>query len=328
MASGDMVALFADVPSMERVDELSRLLIPLAAARVLLQHFEPQKSELEMALAGALRCLKETVVGTYVHRWQLMPEQDQDPDLELVKLGGLSTPVEEEEGQSELEHRLLAVRKAASFDLVVLLDGLDRMAEPSTLAPVLAKGVLLLQRCGIGVVVAGPQQLRYRHLRALRDRFTNVHVHGAIDTADSSGARFLEQVLAQRSDDEMLPSASRARLVELSAGLIRDLVALARNAGEEAYAAGAQVITPEHVALAADRFGRGRIQGITSEMARRLTELSPRPGRPLELAFTPATDVDIELLLHGLLVELSSTPPRYVVHPTIEPLVPGLRKSA
>ena len=113
-----------------------------------------------------------------------------------------------------------------------------------------------------------------------------------------------------------------------SGGVVRDLVALVRNVGEEAYASGAASVTASHVERAADRFGRGRLLGIDVATAARLVELRPRFGNAPDLTFTPATDVDIAQRLHGILVEIAGTPTRRIVHPTIEPLVAELRRTA
>jgi hypothetical protein len=106
---------------------------------------------------------------------------------------------------------------------------------------------------------------------------------------------------------------------------VRDLLSLARAATEEAYRLGAGKVEEEHVHTAAEQFGRNLVVGITDEMIDRLKSLPLPPVPGLPFSFTPATETDIRLLLRRLIIEVPSAPVSYILHPTIVPLVRGIR---
>jgi hypothetical protein len=95
-----------------------------------------------------------------------------------------------------------------------------------------------------------------------------------------------------------------------------------------AYSSGADVIEPEHVDAAADRFGRSLLLGISVEAANRLLALRlPKgPGRFVE--FTATTELDIDLLLRRLVIEFPGVPSQFALHPTIRPLLRGFRRQS
>lgn len=71
--------------------------------------------------------------------------------------------------------------------------------------------------------------------------------------------------------------------------------------------------------------------GITQPQATRLHDfvehqLSRRKRVPVAkpLHFTLATELDLSLLLGRLIIEVDDLPRRYIPHPTIVPLIPGL----
>jgi hypothetical protein len=85
------------------------------------------------------------------------------------------------------------------------------------------------------------------------------------------------------------------------------------------------------VNVAADRFGRDLLLGTTKEMLLRLKDLFPRrplrPGAPVGPAgasFAITTEVEQRLLMDRLIIEVPDVPIRYIPHPAIVPLIPGL----
>ncbi|XYH92606.1 hypothetical protein ACMHYB_32610 [Sorangium sp. So ce1128] len=257
-------------------------------------------------------------------------EDDSYYDSVWVK-GILDEPQPSEDVQT-LAKALRLVHGALRRKLVILFDGLDRVTDVARVASVLAEDVPAIGRAGIGLVVVGHQHLRFGPHRFVEQEFETVHLHGAARVDTPEGETFLKEVLRTRVGEDVLPPESADALTRWSGGLMRDLVALGRAACAEAYADGSDTIRPDHINIAADRFGRDLLLGCTREMASRLKELLPRKSLAPKVAprsgdlpdFTVATELDQKLLLERLIIEVPGTPVRYILHPTIVSLIPGL----
>ncbi|WP_437590078.1 hypothetical protein [Sorangium sp. So ce1000] len=258
----------------------------------------------------------------------------EDESDEYVFVKGILDEPRPSENVETLAEALRLVHGALRRKLVLLFDGLDRVAELERLASVFAEDVPVMRRAGVGFVVVGPQHLRFSPQRSIEQEFETVHLHGATGVDSPEGQAFLSAVLRARIGGDVLPPESAHAIVRWSGGLMRDLVALGRAACAEAYAGGSDTIQPEHVDIAADRFGRDLFLGCTRDMAARLKELRARLGSSKVVprsgvlqAFTVATELDRQLLIERLIIEVPGTPVRYVLHPTIVPLIPGLGAS-
>jgi hypothetical protein len=97
--------------------------------------------------------------------------------------------------------------------------------------------------------------------------------------------------------------------------VLRDAITLARSAGEHAYLAGADQVTPADVDAAADAFGRQLLFGLNS----REVELLQRVRKAG--SFVPTTADDLLLLVTCRVLEYAGVTSRFAVHPTIAPLL-------
>lgn len=322
----DLFTVRIDVPSRHRLDKLKPgVLLALAATEAsaeLKREQQEQGSTMEAHVVEALAQIS-TIAKGY---WDSDYGDDRDDGDSHWVQGVLEEP-ELSANVQTLTAALSQVSGVLQRKPVVLFDGLDRVADLGVLASVLAEDVPALWRAAVGLVVVGPQHLRFSPQKIVEKVFETVHLHGAIGTNTADGRDFLAAVLRARADEEVLPPDSAMALAVQSGGLLRDLVALARAAGAEAYAGGSDAILAIHVNIAADRFGRDLLLGCTKEMAARLKDLTPRkpgPPSPRPAAFTVATELDQQLLMERLIIEIPGTPVRYVLHPTIQPLLAGL----
>ena len=126
------------------------------------------------------------------------------------------------------------------------------------------------------------------------------------------------RILRARADVAILPDDTCLQLAECSGGVLRDLITLAQAAGEEAYLAGADVITPEHVEIAADAFGRKHLLGLGPDELEVLQRVRTKG------IFVQTSDKDLALLVTRRVLEYQNGRPRYAVHPTIRPLLEQL----
>ena len=203
--------------------------------------------------------------------------------------------------------------------VVFLFDSLDRLTDPSAFTAVVEQDVRAIQQTGIGVALVGPLGSMYGQHRSVTDHFQHFYPQTAVDVrSDAAGRSFQVDLLRRRASADLLPDASAARLAEWSGGVLRDLVALARAAGEEAYMRGADRVEEEHVDAAADAFGRKLVFGLSPaeiDVLRRVAEKG---------AFVQTSDQDVALLFTRRVLEYRAGSPRFAVHPTLAPLLEQL----
>ncbi|HZI13652.1 MAG TPA: hypothetical protein VE153_24960 [Myxococcus sp.] len=337
-AVGDVLTARVDVPAVHRVDKLKPgVLIALAAAAAVdrlkglvdLDSPAPDSETLE-----ALRQIDALVKGRWESQWD-GDSPDYDPD-DLVWVKGIIEAPQPRDEITKLSEALAVVKKALGRGFVVIFDGLDRVLDPAVFASIVREDVPAIRQAGVGLVVVGPQHVRLGEHRYVVEFFTDFHFHGASSFHAEEGVRFLEAVLLKRAGEGIFAPGMTEKLATWSGGLLRDLISLARAAGEEAYVSGTDLIERTHIDAAADRFGRNLLLSATSQMASRLKDLVPRkvsPGHtrppPKEQPlFVVSSDLDILMLLNRLIVEIPGTPVRYIPHPTIVPLIRGMAGGA
>jgi hypothetical protein len=203
---------------------------------------------------------------------------------------------------------------------VILFDSLDRLDDVEAFRKAAIEDVRALKEAEIGLVVVGPMRLLYGPNRPVVDIFEQVHVVPAFDvTQDPAAHDFLVRVLAKRTEESVVGPEVREMLVRASGGLLRDLLQLTRSAVEEAFVAGSDTVTPDHVERAIDELGRTMMFGLRRGEIDTLETLRRRG------AFVPTDDDDIALLVSRRVIEYQGLTKRYAVHPAIAPLLASLR---
>lgn len=205
--------------------------------------------------------------------------------------------------------------------LVLIVDSLDRMSDLGGLQHLVEQDVLALSSIGIGLVLVGPLRALYGLEREVAERFDFLYRQPAIDAEqDDAGRAFLFEILRRRAPENILPDASCERIVHFSGGVLRDLLRLAHQAGDEAYMHGADHIEPVHVALAADAFGRTLMLGLTRDDIDKLHDIR-KSGR-----FVQTSEQDLALLITRRILDYqdASGEVRYAIHPTLEPLLASM----
>lgn len=202
--------------------------------------------------------------------------------------------------------------------LVLLIDSLDRMSDPAAFAKVVEQDVRAINKAGIGLALIGPLASMYGSHRSVTDHFQHFYPQLSIDPQDEGGLEFMMALLRKRAKDEMLTAEACRRLAELSGGVLRDLISLARAAGEDAYLRNAESVEVEHVETAADAFGRQLLFGLGS------TEVASLQRLRKKKVFVQTSDEDVALLVTRRVLEYRNGRSRFAVHPTIEPLLAQL----
>jgi hypothetical protein len=215
--------------------------------------------------------------------------------------------------------QLSAILAKEVHHIVLLFDSLDRITDPTAFAQVVEQDISAIRWAGIGVVLAGPLRALYGTDRPVTDRFDYFYYQPAIDIQeDTSGLEFLIKVLRAREPADFLPDDVCHRLAEFSGGVLRDLIALAQLAAEEAYLDGADSVAISHVEAAADAFGRKHMLGLGAD------EIEVLQRVRVHGTFVQTSDKDLALLVTRRVLEYQNGRARYAVHPTIAPLLEQL----
>lgn len=323
-SSSDIVPLFVDVPSLQLLAKLGEgVLVGLAWTQIW-KHIEQHHPDLANKHRENAGFATSAASGFYTED----PHEIEAEDDRYYHVPGLITVPETNPDLERVLQTLAAILGDSGLRYVILFDGLDRARKTDALVAALLNDLFLLSKIGVGSVVVGPPELRGDVYRQFAERFATFHFHGASDITSEVGIGFLKSVLRLRAIEDILPDDEQLRIARWSGGILRDLIALARNSGEVAYSFGADRITAEHVNAAADRFGRALLLGLSHEATKRLVGLSTQVLRQANrsfVEFTASDDVDIDLLVRRLVIEFPDLPPRFLIHPTAGPLLRGLR---
>ncbi|HET7505408.1 MAG TPA: hypothetical protein VFK02_30520 [Kofleriaceae bacterium] len=201
-------------------------------------------------------------------------------------------------------------------NLVVLLDGLDRMTDLQAFEQLVIHDIKVLTSLGVGVVLVGPLRTMYGLDRVVADRFDDFHYQPWIDVIqDPAGRDFLSAVLTKRAMEAFDPPGIDA-LVDASGGVMRDLLSLAQTALVETYMDGGERVGSHEVDDAVAAFGRKHLQGL------RPSELKVLQRVRTDGVFVETSEDDLALLMTRRVLEYRvQNQPRYAVHPTIEGLL-------
>lgn len=328
---GDVRAFFVDVLARQKMEHVTRKGVLLALAGLELNNAFPSDPG-----PPDIQTARKTIEYARGYWDDVDPYEGVTPeDFDMTWREGIIVAPEKEYALQQMQQLQQAVQTlsgALPFRPVMLFDGLDRITDVSAFAELVSHDLPMLKQAGIGAVVVAPQHARTWQHGAMQDYFDALHLHGAAHTGDDEGVAFLHAVLHARvADISVLPEALWITIARWSGGIVRDLLALARASAEEAYRVGADAVEDTHVRVTADQFGRNLLMGIEQDMVNRLKSLAPKPNpfvpRP-SVPFTVATETDVMLLLRRLIIEVPTTPVHYILHPTIVPLIAGLRRRA
>ncbi len=207
-------------------------------------------------------------------------------------------------------------------NVILLVDSLDRLSDLDTFSLLIEQDVRTLSSLGLGVVLAAPLRSLFGTWRATLDHLGSFELLPPFDVELERDRRFLCDVLRARVPVDGMTDAVADELAQLSGGVLRDLLMLARLATEEAYLSGAERIEPQHVRAAADAFGRKHLFGVTPAQLATLERLRSSH------AFVPTTDDDLALLMTRRVLEYQRAQVEYALHPTLVPLLHQLAHAA
>jgi hypothetical protein len=210
-----------------------------------------------------------------------------------------------------LETFINAVQKR-SLDIVVIFDGLDRLISPDKFWAVVQQDLRVLRRMRVAVLASAPLSVLYGEGRSVSEHFDRVHRIPTLRPEAENG-RYLKSVLTHRGGAELLGPDEVELICNASGGVLRDLITVARDAGEAAYIEGSEGINSAHAHSAIKQLGESYLRGLGPEQRKILRLLTK------ERSYDIASGPNIELLVTGRVLEYSATDFR--VHPALWPLI-------
>ncbi len=215
-----------------------------------------------------------------------------------------------------------AVRQLAAFvkdsygHIVLLFDGLDRL-DDSKIFPEILDDVKAISNADIGVVIVGPLTSLYGENSFSIESYLDYFYHQpCFDVEnDPEAYKFFKQILQGRSQDNFIEEVVIDLLIKFSGGILRDLINLTQASIEETYMSGDERLGVTHVSTAIESFGKAQLLGLDDEeleIMRKTFEIEN---------FKVRTSKDIKLLVTRRIIEYRYPKTRYVVHPTLIPII-------
>lgn len=332
-SSGKTLTLYIDVTGETDLSELnSGALVASFGFRlsrnVMSRDFDSlfTKSEID-ELDKKSQTIRDFAYGKTEHIWVAEGDYDEPEEWEYeppepgyyVKReikGKLTRPLpalrrEIQEVQEPLHAFLLALKKFG-LDVVVVFDGLDRLVQPDKFWAVVEQDLRSFRKLLVSVLITAPISVLYGVGRSITDYFDKVH-HLAVITPEPEHLGFLHSLLQKRGSSALLDSDLASRICYASGGVLRDLITLARDAGEEAYVSGHEMVQNDDVEKVIRQLGTAYRRGLGPGHLKILRELAEKGN------FNTSTPTGVELLLTRRVLEYTATDFR--VHPALEPLL-------
>jgi hypothetical protein len=305
-------------------DDLSGVLAALAGVS-LINNGRPRGRSRD-SWRKAAKAIQRYASGELVHLDNLDPYAvDERWDQDYVQVPGVLNPPEKPIPSDLLEliEQLRVLRNiypGTERHAVFLFDSLDRLPSPGRFREAVEHDIRVLKSSRIGVVVVGPMRFMTGVDRWFVDLFDHTHFQLATNPKQPKGLSFLIKVLRRRAEPDLLPDECLKPLARASGGVMRDLLTLAKRAGEEAYAAGHDPITTRDVTQAVDVFGRSLAIGLDHEQLKQLRHLK-RKG-----AFVVRGERELSLLETRRVLHYGQS--RWAVHPALVPLLDAISEAA
>lgn len=207
--------------------------------------------------------------------------------------------------------KLISLTQAQSLDVVVIFDGLDRLISLDKFWSVVHQDFRILRQIQVAVLAAAPLSILYGEGRSVAEHFDRVHYLRPLNL--EGHIELLRSVLIHRGGTYLMGPDEVDLICRSSGGVLRNLIALARDAGEAAYIAGSDLILPEHVISAVRQLGESYLRGLGPEQLEILRRFEKTRS------FDVASGSNVELLVTGRVLEYSPTDFR--VHPALKPLI-------
>jgi hypothetical protein len=264
--------------------------------------------------------LRKLALGT-TEWYDEPPDYEDGSDLVPVHVPGLMNPRFPELKERVAEVKELLGQVLAPFlehdsQITVIVDGLDRLIEPTRFREFAEQDLRAIRGTQITIIVAAPLLLWYDKSRFLQDYFDAVrHIPAAAIDPRESG--FLKAILKRRGAEELMSATAISDICRFSGGVLRDLLELAQSAAQYAYRNAENRINKQHVQAAIRQLGNRYLAGVGTTRTRIIRRLL-RDER-----FSPNDTDSKELLVGRQILEFTTGGRDYFrVHPALVEVLP------
>ncbi len=242
-----------------------------------------------------------------------------EPRVVLERHEGILTskPGNEQRKLIEAINQLDKVATSEYGEIVLLLDGLDRLDDMQMFSQVVTTDLRDLSSIGIGIVLVGPLRALYSECRDTLEQAVNYFDYqSCFDVEnDIDSQKFFESIIRTRASEGFIEEAAIQNLIRCSGGVLRDLINLTQTSIEEAYLADDDTLQQKHIETSIASLGKAKILGLLDLEVEILVNILE------EDIFLPRTDEEVKLLATGRILEYRYPEKRYAVHPAILPVL-------
>lgn len=324
-ALDDIHAFYIDVSAIHDIKNMPAGTLSVVAAVELAKYVVkfPMDSDAERAreelldiARGYRRYHKEVDAGAGFN--------DEPPDNSVYVPGAIKPPdtdarplTTKVDERSQLLRRMCAPLRRIRPHIVLVFDSLDRKANLKEFKEIILEDVEALHRIGIGVILTVPLAMIHGESRIMVQQYfqDRTFLQAAVDVKnDASGVDFLTKIIHARAEMDMIPNDAAKALARASGGVLRDMIALAHSALQEAYSDGADHVEVKHVDRASKAFGRQLLVGLDADDHAALEALYERNY------FAGVNSTELYLLATQRIIVYSATDGEflYAMHPTLE----------
>lgn len=277
--STDVTALYVDVTKHHKLEEkIDGVLVALVGRYLIDASKDTPRDARPAAFWAAMKKLGELAEGTtrwiedpdttalsgFVDAWRRAQAPLGSPSLiQVHRAGALAPPSNRFADYVEVLRTAVEGLIGTAHHLVFAFDGLDRLST-TMFQTAVRDDVVTLKAAGIGVLIVAPGGTAFGD-RSTLDLFDKVIHRRAFDPRVPAMREFLQAIITRRAPSDALTASAIERICRGSGGFLRDLLALAKDAGEAAYVAGRNVVDTIDADKAIGELGRSLAFGLSDQ---------------------------------------------------------------
>jgi energy-coupling factor transporter ATP-binding protein EcfA2 len=310
----DVYPHYIDVTKYEHPDEIQAGILNAIFGLELIDLLEPTQHRADESIQ---RIIKRYAYGIADRHDIPFPQQNS---LSSEKPRGVLSPRNYHQSSEQINDALRTLvaqfRENFSKEPFFLIDGLDRV---DSIEKFIRSISSVFDGIGVGYVIVGPIGILYSNFIASIDSyFDYFEYRPAFDISNDIQSRnFFLQILHSRSSSDFLDEQASAQLINMSGGILRDLINLTQESIQEAYLSDADGVGEHHVDRAVVSLGRSKMLGLYDDDQSILVRLQEE----LHSLFVPTSPKEITLLASGLILEYRYPKRRFSTHPVLSRLL-------
>jgi hypothetical protein len=311
----DIYPHYIDVTKYEHPDEIQEGILNAIFGLELINLLAPTENRADVSIQ---RLIKRYAYGTA--DLLDLPLPNKSNSLDSGQYHGVLSPHNyyrsSDQISSAFNHLRILFGKQFSKSPFFLVDGLDRVDNIERFIRSISS---VFDGMGIGYLIIGPIGVLYSNfIDSIDSYFDYFEYRPAFDiNYDIQSRNFFSQILSSRSTGNFLDEQASKQLIEMSGGVLRDLINLTQEAIQEAYLSDADGVGGYHVNRAVVSLGRSKMLGLYDDDQSILVRLQEESHS----LFVPTSPKEIALLASGRILEYRYPKRRFSTHPVLSRLL-------